>query len=208
MANVTGSDQINFCNAQIRTAADKLSQAYYAAVAYQDSWNAIGGGSAGVLQMPKRLVDFGNRIAYAYSFCFIAEKAWFNLGATAFIPNDPTALVFDNGTFTAQDPNRPPMTGATVNAVMNRVVELQNWLLSATESFTDTLRNNAAAYNTVLMVSQYGPSTITAANAGNLVNRMNELRTNYSATNNTNLGTLLAAAVNPNPIGGGSLLAG
>jgi len=51
--------------------------------------------------------------------------------------------------------------------------------------------------NTVLQVSQYGPSPIVLSDAQNFLTRCNELLTNYQAGANANLTTILQVAVNP-----------
>ena len=56
-------------------------------------------------------------------------------GMSALFPND-SSPVFDNGSATAQDPNRPLLTGAGVTNVVTRCMEFQNWMLSVAGSFT------------------------------------------------------------------------
>jgi len=190
---VTDPTAIGFSNNRGRTSADLLSQCYYRASALITRWNSLGGGQAALNVMSADIRNMGDRLMAAYEFCFRTEKIWFLLGASTLIPNTATAI-----SDSSPGDGRPAITGAQENAVINRVVEFQNWLFSATESFTDAARNNAAAYNTVLQASNNGPATIAVSDAGNLINRCTELTANYQANANANLGTLLAVAVNPN----------
>ena len=193
---VTDQNAIRFCDQIVRQAADRLAGAYYHADAAGDRWSALGGGQPAIDQMEADIRSACNRIIELYEFCFRAEKIWF-LGLNVTITNDASE-VFDGPGLTAPDPYRPLMTGAKVHALMGRVVELQNWLLSLAGSFSDATRVNAAYYNTALSASTWGPVTLTVADAGNAINRFGELRTNYEANSSANLGTILAVAVNPN----------
>lgn len=59
-------------------------------------------------------------------------------------------------------------------------------------------RGGVSWLNTVIQCSTlYGPSPIVLVDAQNLVTRINELKTNYTANSSANLNTLLAVAVNP-----------
>lgn len=58
-------------------------------------------------------------------------------------------------------------------------------------------RGGTSWLNTVLQVSSYGPTPIGLTDAGNFINRCSELKTNFEASTNSNLNTILAAAVNP-----------
>lgn len=191
---ITSQTDLNFSDQRVRPAADQLARAYYRAGSLISRWNALGAGQSALNVMSADIRSAASYLVDAYTFCFLTEKIWF-LGVNSdFISNDTTAV--SDG---SPADGRPANTTAKVNGVMNRVVEVQNWLFSATESFTDSTRNNAAAFNTVLQASNYGPATIALSDAANFINRCTELKTNYEATSSANLNTLLALAVNPNP---------
>lgn len=199
MSNITGAQQVKFCNERVRPAGDKLAQAYHRCVACSQQWTALGGGQTATGLMQSAIQDAANHVFDAYGFAYKTEKLWFLLGgASTFIASDGAQQVFDNGAGTAQDPSRAPLTGLSVNQLMSRIIEFQNWPLSATQSFTDAARASVAAMNTILQVCGDGPSPIVLADAANFINRCNELATNYQANSNQNLGFCLAVAVNPN----------
>lgn len=183
---------IKFCNEQVRPAADRLAQAYFRCDSARDRWDSLGGGQPAIDVMEADIRDAADAVVEAYQHCFLAEKLWF-LGTNIVIPN--TAEAIDDGSPTDL---RPAATGAKVHAVMDRAVQIQNWLFSATQSFSDAARNNSAPFNTVIEASSNGPPTMSVAAAGNMMTRASELRTNYEATGNENLAMLLALAVNPN----------
>jgi hypothetical protein len=131
------------------------------------------------------------QVIHTFEFAFLTEKVWF-LGVNSAFPNT-TEAVADG----SPADRRPEATGAKVNAVMSRTVEFQNWLLSQAGSFSDAARSGSAYYNTVLMASNYGPPTMSDSTAENLITRCGELASNYEASSNTNLSSLLAMAVNP-----------
>jgi hypothetical protein len=193
---VNDPQAIKFSNLQARVASDLLARAYYQCVAVVERWQELGGDANAVTVMGTQLRNCANAIQAAFKFCFDAEVYWF-LGVNSLFPNDTTP-VFDNGSMTAQDTNRPLATGAKVNAVMARVIEFQNWLQSATESFTDSARNNRGALDTVYQATSNGTATLLLSDAGNLVNRATELKTNYEANASGNLDSILAFSVNPN----------
>ncbi len=59
-------------------------------------------------------------------------------------------------------------------------------------------RGGTSWMNTVLQCSSMGAIPIVLSDAQNLVTRLGELKTNYQASSNANLGTILQASVNPN----------
>lgn len=190
---ITDPTSVKFANEQARKAADLLARAYYLADACADRWNGLGGGQGAVDVMAGDIRAAADAIVAAYLHAFKAEKIWF-LGSNLAIPNSSEAI--EDG---SPGDGRPSATGAKVHSVMARAVEFQNWLFSATQSFADSARNNAAGFNTVLSASKDGPPVLTVANAGNLINRASELRTNCEASSGANLNGLLAFAANPNP---------
>jgi hypothetical protein len=190
---VTDPTAIKFCNEQARPAADLCAQAYYLCDEARDRWDSLGGGQPAIDVMQADIRAAANAVIAAYQHSFLAEKIWF-LGTNTVIPNTSEDVVDGSPA-----DGRPDATGAKVHAAMDRAIQLQNWLFSATQSFTDSARNNAAAFNSVLEASSKGPPTMTVAAAGNMMTRASELRTNYEASSNANLGTLLALSVNPNP---------
>lgn len=200
MPNITAAAAVKFANERIRVAADLMGQVYYPAVAAGNRWVSLGSGQAALDQMQTDLGGSNGcvaRIIACYDFAYWTEKIWFGVtGLSALFPNDGS-LLFDNGG-NSQRTDAPLLTGAGVNNVITRCQQFQNWLLSATQSFTDAARGSTAALNTVLQCGSYGPSPIVLAAAGNLINRLAELTANYQATSNANLNTVLQAAVNPN----------
>lgn len=197
MANITNARAIKFSNERIRPAADRLLKSYSRCVAVVDAWTALGSSQAALDQMQAQITDAAERLIESFDFVYWTEKRWFN-GISTFFPND-TSPVFDLNGGTGQDPGRPALTGAKVNSLVTRCIELQNWLLSAAGSFTDATRASSAFLGTVLQVSASGPVPIVLADAGNFINRCGELKTNYQATTSANLNTVLAAAVNRDP---------
>jgi hypothetical protein len=188
---ITDPTAIKFSNEQARVAADKLAQSYALCDAARDRWDSLGGGQTAIDVMESDIRSAADSVVVAYQHCFLAEKLWF-LGTNIIIPNTSEAI----GDGSPAD-SRPAATGAKVHGVMDRAVQMQNWLFSATQSFTDTARNNAATFNTVIEASSNGPPTMTVAAAGNMMTRCSELRTNYEANTQANLNALLAFAVNP-----------
>lgn len=188
---VTDPTAIKFCNEQARVAADLCAQAYYVCDEARDRWDSLGGGQPAIDAMEADIRHAADAVVAAYQHCFLAEKIWF-LGTNNVIPNTSDTIVDGSPA-----DGRPAATGAKVFAVMDRAIQFQNWLFSATNSFTDAARNNASGFNTVLEASSKGPPVMSVSDAGNMMNRAGELRTNYEASSNTNLGTLLALAVNP-----------
>jgi hypothetical protein len=194
---VTNLTAVKFSNEQARVAADLCAQTYYLCDAARDRWDSLGGGQPAIDVMEADIRRAANAVLAAYLHAFLAEKYWFLAGTNLLFPNTSEA-VFDNGG-ASQRVDAPLATGAKVNGVMNRAIQFQNWLLSATQSFTDAARNNLAAFNTILEATSKGPAVMSVAAAGNMMNRAGELRTNYEASAGANLGTLLAFAVNPGP---------
>ena len=186
---VTDPTAIKFANNYARTAADKLGRAYYLCDAARDRWDSLGGGQPAIDVMLADVRAAADAVVGTYQHCFLAEKLWF-LGTNVVIPNTSETLVDGSPA-----DGRPIGTGAKIHAVMARAVEFQNWLFSATQSFSDAARDNAAGFNTVIEVSSDGSPTLTVAAAGNFMNRAGELRTNYEASGNANLGNLLALGV-------------
>lgn len=58
-------------------------------------------------------------------------------------------------------------------------------------------RGGTAWLNTVLACSSYGNGAIVLSDAQNLLTRLGEIKTNYQASSNANLNTILQAAPNP-----------
>lgn len=189
---ITDATAIRFSNEFVRVSADGLAHAYYLCDAARDRWDSLGGGQGAIDAMTSDIRQAANKLVWAYEFCWRAEKVWFLLGGTSMIPN--TSETVSDG---SPADGRPAATGQKCVAVIDRVVQLQNWLLSPDGVFTNSARSGSAYYNTVLAASSYGPVTLSVSDAGNFMNRCGELRTNYEASSNTNLGTLLALAVNP-----------
>lgn len=188
---VTDPTAIQFCNQMVRPCADQMARAYYLCVAAVARWNGLGGGSAALAVMSADICRCADAIKAAYLSAYSAEVYWF-LGVNGSFPNDTTTV--SDG---SPGDGRPAATGTKVNAVLTNVVQFQNWLLSATESFTDAARNNRGALNTVYQASSGGTASLQVSDAGNLINRAGELIANYTANTNANLSALLAMAVNP-----------
>lgn len=193
---INSAAAVKFSNERVRPSADLLSRAYYRCRAARQRWDGLGGGQGAINQMSADIRAAADLAVMLYEWCFRTEKIWFLLGGTSLISND-SEPIYDNSDRTAQDPNRPPITGQQAVAVIDRVVQFQNWLLSLAGSFTDSTRVNTAYYNTVLAVSSEGPIVMSVGDAGNFMNRCSELVTRYEANSNQELGTLLAVAVNP-----------
>lgn len=195
---INSAAAVKFSNERVRPSADLLARAYYRCDAARDRWDGLGGGQTAVDQMASQIRLAADSLIALYEWSFRTEKLWFQKGGTAFIPNN-SEQVWDNSDRTGQDPGRPPITGEKVVRIIDRIVQLQNWLLSAAGLFDDATRINVAYYNTVLAVSSDGASPMAVADAGNFMNRCGELRARYEANSNQELGFILAVAVNPNP---------
>lgn len=196
---ITDPNTVQFVNFRVRPAANLLAVSYYQCASLLSSWNAIGGGQPAIDALGSHITVAATQLVNVFDFVFRTEKVWF-LGLNATIPNDTTLIVDGSGPLAGGGDGRPQATGAKVNGVMTPTIQLQNWLFSATHSFTDVARNNASGYNTVLTVSSDGvPGPMTIPNAGNFISRCTELVANYTATSNLNLNLLLALANNPNP---------
>ena len=192
MPDITNPLAIKFSDERVRTSADRLAQAYDEAVDLKTRWDALGGGATALAVMAADIQDAASRFTEFYKWCLHTEKLWFIHDSTTLIPNTADAVV-------DQSPGdgRPANTGAKCNNVMTRVIEFQNWMLSLAGSFTDVTRVNVGYLNSVIKASREGP-TIDTTIAGDFINRCSELKTNYEASSNANLNTLLALAVNPN----------
>ncbi len=192
---ITDPTAIKFSNERARIAADRLARSYYLCDAARDRWAGLAGSATEKIAiMEADIRRAATEVIDAYAFAFLTEKIWF-LGVNNEFPN--TTEEVDDG---SPGDGRPAGTGAKVQAVMSRVVEFQNWLLSAAGSFADANRTGLAYYNTILMASNYGPPTMSEATASNMINRCDELAANYEASSNANVNSLLAFAVNPQPI--------
>jgi len=149
MPNITSPIAVKFTNERCRPSADLMAQAYYLAVAANDRWVTLGSGQPALDQMQADIRNAADRIIAAYSSTYWTEKNWFMAGVSALFPND-SSPVFDNGNFTAQDPTRPPLTGAGVTNVVTRCIEFQNWLLSVAGAFNGALQvETATAVGTI-----------------------------------------------------------
>lgn len=195
---INSAAAVKFSNERVRPGADLLARVYYRCDAARDRWDGLGGGQTAINQMEGDIRAAANAAVSLYEWCFRTEKIWFLLGGTSLIANN-SEPIYDNSDRSAQDPTRPPITGQMAVRVIDRVVQFQNWLLSAAGSFEDSTRLGTAYYNTVIAASSDGPATMGVADAGSFMNRCGELRSRYEANSNQELGFLLAVAVNPNP---------
>lgn len=191
--SVTDPTAVAFSNDRIRVAADRLANAYYLCQSVSDRWTALGGGQPAIDVMEADIRFAAQHVADLYELCWRTEKLWFVLGSTSLIPNDPVEDIVDG----SPADGRPAANGEDAVRVVDRVVQLQNWLLSTDGDFTAAARAGLAYYNTIIAASEDGPVTLSVADAGNFINRCNELETNYDASGGFNLTTVLAIAVNP-----------
>ena len=195
---VTDIDVVKFSNERVRTVCDRLGRAYYYCDSTKDRWDSLGGGQPALDIMQSDIKTAANAILEAYFHCIIDERIWF-VGNGASGINTLTPNTSESISDGSQADGRSPNTGQKVHACMERVVEFQNWLLNNSGGqFTSSLRNGLACLNTVLVCSSYGPNIINLTNANNFLTRCEELRVNYEATSNLNLGTILALAVSTN----------
>jgi hypothetical protein len=150
LSNIISPAAIQACNQQYRPVSDLAAQAYARCNNVNTRWISLGSNQAALNQMQPDILGAANRILATFDAAYWAEKGWFGVtGLSALFPND-SSPVFDNGSFTAQDPNRPPLTGAAVNNVITRCQEFQNWLLSVAGAFNGTLQvNTATAVGTI-----------------------------------------------------------
>lgn len=190
---VTNPDALTFSNQRLRVNADRIAQAYYAMDNISDRWVALGGGQSAIDVMEVDIRIAADHVYNAYAFAFHTEKVWFLLGSSALIPNDAGEIIEDG----AASDGRPIVNGQQAHQLMDRVVQFQNWLLSSTGNFTDVTRDSVSYLNTILKVTNEVNQTMTVGDAGNFINRCNELKTNYEATSNQNLNFVLNFAVNP-----------
>jgi len=188
-ATISDPVKVKYCNERVRVSANKLQDAYALCDAVADRWTSLGGGATAFNVMQDDIRQAANAVVDAYQFCYLTEKLWFLHGDSSFIPNNADTV--SDG---APADGRSQITGAKVHGVLTRVIEFQNWLLSSAGSFTDSTRTNVAYINTVMAVCVEGP-TQTQAAAENFINRCTELRTNYEASSNANLNTILSVYV-------------
>jgi hypothetical protein len=193
-APIVDPDALKFSNEQIRGVSEQCAKFYFRAVSLITRWTANGSGAAALVIVLNDLRAAADFLCDLYAFAFKAEKTWF-LGVNANFSTNDTTIVQDG----SPGDSRPAATTAKCNNVITRCQEVQNWLTSATQSFTDAARAGASGYNTVLKASGRGPLTLALADAANFITRCTEFRTNYEAASSANLNTVLAMAPNPNP---------
>lgn len=198
MSNIVNPVAIKFANERIRPSADKLGQAYYPAVAAVDRWTTLGSGQAALDQMQTDIRSAADRILTAYNHVYWTEKNWFANQFSLF-PND-SSPVFDNNNFTAQDPTRPPLTGAGVNNLVTRCIEFQNWMLSVAAAFAPILQVETTtavgtitgAGNATVVVTALGMSgspktvSVAVANADTAATWAGKVRTALAADTSVN----------------------
>lgn len=193
---VTDPEAVQFSTDRIRESANRLARTYYLCDAARDRWDGLGGGQDAIDVMEQQVREAADSVLLAYEFAFRTENLWFLLGGTSLIPNDVGEVIFDNDDFSGPRVGWPEATGQQAVAVIDRDIQLQNWLRSSTGDFADTARNSLAFYNTVLACTSEGPA-MTVANAGNFMTRCSELRTRYQANTKQELGVILAYANSP-----------
>jgi hypothetical protein len=190
---ITDPQAINFSNNVVRRAADHVAQSYNKAVTVSNRWSALGGGQGAIDIMSEDLRDIADLLYTTYLSCHSYEKLWFN-GINTLIANDAEEDVVDG----SPSDGRPDNNGASINGVMTLVIQFQNWMLSPTGSFTDGDRGSVAYLNTVINLIRRNKPEISTGDAGNFINRCNELIVNYEASTNVNLNKALALSVHPN----------
>lgn len=187
MADITDPTAVRFSNERIRPLADKLSQVYYLGVDLDDQWTALGGGQTALDALRVKLKDWAERARDAYDFASMLRHDWNALASP--IPNTADTIIDGS-----ESDSRQSITGAQANNVFNRAIELNNWL--DTGDFAGGGSGGGAHRNTVLEAAFMLAADLATTEGGNVINRINEQRSNYEASSNAVLSTILAVAVN------------
>ena len=194
MPDITNVEAVKFTKESVRTLADNLARCYYYGNLAKQMYDGAGGGAtalavAGVVAQIRKAATQWRQ---TFPLCFERETEWFLKGSTTLIPNTADQVI--DG---APADGRQVVTGAKVVAVLARVTEFVNAVRNATFTFATATRTSVVYYNRIIVVSDYGLSTMSVADAQNFVDTTALLKTNYEATSNANLNTVLAVAVNP-----------
>lgn len=194
MPDITDPQAIQFSNGTVRRASDLLARVYNSCLDASSRWVALGGGQTAIDVMENDIRSAAGRIMETYKRSFDVEKYWFIFGGEAMIPNTADPIIDGS----ASD-GRPSITGSDAVDLVNRCIQIQNWLLSddTPPSFTDIDRNSVAAINTVMAVTRAGKFPMLVTDAGNFINRCDELVANYQANSNANLNNVLSVSPNP-----------
>lgn len=198
MANIVAVDAVNFSNNTARVVADALARCYYFGNLAKQMYDGAGGGSTAlaVTSVVAQIRKAAKQYRSTFALAFEREAEWFLKGTTTLIPNT-TDQVIDG----APADGRQMVTGAKVVAVLARATEFVNACRSATFSFSDAARNSVVYYNRLLVVSDFGLSTMSVADAQNFIDLTALTKTNYEANSLTNLNSLLAISPNPGTSG-------
>ncbi len=191
--SVTEAKAIRFSDQRLRAGADMMAWAYYRCQAASDRWTGLGGGQPAIDVMEADIRLASDAVYDAYLFVYETEQLWFLLGGTGMIPNDAGESIVDG----SPADGRPAVNGQQASQLMDRCIQFQNWLLSSTGSFTDPDRDTLSYINTILAVTSEADPVMSVANAGNFINRCDNLTADYDASSEQNLGYILAYAVNP-----------
>ena len=187
MPDIVAADAVKFSNDLIRPQADRLAQLYNLAAVIDNSWTANGGGQTSVDLLRNELAQWADLCTESYEEAGSLRDFW--TAESSPIPNTSDDIIDGSAT-----DSRQTITGAEANNIVNRCIEFQNWL--ETGQF-DGLGLGAGAHRNTVYEGDFAEAAgQTTTISGNLINRMNELRTNYEASSNAVLNTVLAVAVN------------
>lgn len=197
---ITDTAAIKFSNEHIRPSADRLARAYYRLVEINDLWEASQEtNDQKVVLFGSQISDVAGRVSQIYYSVAKSAQLYDALTMQALFPNDPLEEVWDNTDNTAQDPNRPAITGEDVRRVKNRMDEFRTWMEK--NDFDEATVNplDYANLDSFLRIASDGAKTPTTNWFLQVAKtRADEMRLQYETTFPQHLSHLLRAAVNPN----------
>ena len=203
---ITDPAAIKFSNEQFRPAADRLARCYYRSVELSEAWAALTGTNDEkfALLLPD-IQRVATLMTNTFRFVWWADRLWQSGSMVALFPNDPAELVFDNEDGTAQDPNRPPLTGEDLRRVKNHMEAFGNWLSRGTDLDKQFETDGAATlpvthtyFDDAARMANDG-AKVPVTNWGRLVavERCGDLVLEFGTTTPSRLTHILRAAVNP-----------
>jgi hypothetical protein len=202
MPDITDPEAIAFSNRSVRTAADNLATLYYECDYLRDLKIADDDTPTTIALREGHIRSVADLMLQIVQNEQLKENVWFNVGS----PSPMNSTINNNAAFDMADGSpedgRPPITGSDVHAVMNRVIDLDDWLEDGAFGLGGGGVQRQAMLNTLIVVSSDGNTPLQVSQVNLFIdNRCGEIVTEYEANSNTKLTHLLTVAPNPrNPI--------
>jgi hypothetical protein len=200
MADITDPESVQFTG-WVRQIADKLGSLYYECRHLKNLKDADGDTATTIALRHSQIRRVSDMMIDVANTVHLVEATWFNVGTgSAFnVKITNTADVIADGSTGTN--GRAVITGTNVHDVMNRTIDLDDWLNNAGFGGGGG-GQRAAMFNTMNVVSSRGNNPLTVAQVNVFVdNRCTELIDEYEALGNAKLNHLLSVAVNPrNPV--------